>query len=431
MNTDKTNTFQSLLRDIRAALGRADYAAAEAKCGEAMPLVEQLPASSRPAGQVDLLELRSELYQFQYKYDEAMADLEAMLAAAPTRVRVLEAEALIGYVCVLRGRYDEAVEKLSAVEAEARSLGAARAQALAWRGMGNVAWRRGNTDEALRCLSQALDMFRKLDDVEMQMRVLRFLGHARYDRGEYDRAIKSHQECLNLALALKNQRVAAMELNNLGECYQAMYNMERALENHTRSLAMREELGIDPGPDVIRNLGVDLIALGRYDQGLPRLQDALQRARAQGNADFIMQALNSLGRAHLAMKQAAEAAAVGHELLKMAEQVGGANVHRSQALLILGLACLAQGQAQPAHAHLQNGLFAAQASRSSGALLWELHAGLGEASPSPMLAEVHFRIAADLIMQTAAAIEEDGDLRTQFLNHPDIRKILNRTRPAT
>jgi len=217
-----------------------------------------------------------------------------------------------------------------------------------------------------------------------------------------------------------------MELNNLGEAYQAMYNMERALEHHTRSLTIRQEVDIDPGPDVIRNMGVDLVELGRHEEGLARLQDALEHARAQGNVDFIMQALNSLGRAYLQMNRPDEAQAVGNELLKLADEVGSATVHRAQALLILGRACLAHNQPQQAHHQLQNGLFAAQASRSSGALLWELHAALGEASPSPMLAQVHFRIAADLIMQTVSAIEEDGELRIHFMNHPHIRAILER-----
>ncbi len=420
------NVCYSLLREIRVALSRADYATARVKCVEALALIEQLPAGEQPAARTQLLELRGELNQFEYRYDEAMADFEAMLAAAPTRERALEAEAWISHILILRGRYDEAMTRLSAVESEARALNAMRAQALAWRGMGNAAWRCGNTDEAIRCLSRALEMFRKLDDLEMQMRVLRIMGNARLDRGEYDRAIKHYQECLNLALALKNKRLAAMQYNNMGECYQAMYSMERALEYHTRSLAMREELGIDPGPDVIRNLGVDLIELGRYEEGMARLQDALQRARAKGDADFIMQALNSLGRAYLVLNQPEQALATGQELLKMAESVGSANVHRAQALLIMGRACLMQKRAQEAHTYLQNGLFAAQASRSSGVLLWELHAALGEASPSPMLAEVHFRIAGDLVMQTAAAIEEDSSLRSCFLNHPHIRHILHR-----
>jgi tetratricopeptide (TPR) repeat protein len=235
---------------------------------------------------------------------------------------------------------------------------------------------------------------------------------------------------LNLAMAVKNKRLAAIELNNLGECYQLMYDMERALEQHTRSLAMREELGIDPGPDVIRNLGVDLIELGRYEEGMARLHDALQRARAQGDADFVMQALNSLGSAYLSMNQPAQALTVGQEMLKMAEEVGSAGVRRAQALFTLGQANLAQGHALEAHNHLQAGLFAAQASRSSGVLLWELHAALGKASPSPMLADVHFRIAADLIMQAVAAIEEDNELRTRFLHHAHIQEILNRARAA-
>jgi tetratricopeptide (TPR) repeat protein len=273
-------------------------------------------------------------------------------------------------------------------------------------------------------------MFRKQDDIEAQMRVLRVMGHARLERGEYDRAIKHHHECLNLALALKNKRLAAIELNNLGECYQFMWNMARALDYHTRSLAMRNEVGIDPGPDVIRNLGVDLVELGQFAEGMAHLHDALQRARAQGNADFIMQSLASLGNAHLTMNEPAQAAQVGQELLEMAEQVGSATVRRAQALYILGRAALAQQRIPEAHTMFQNGLFAAQASRSSGALLWDLHAALGEASPSPMLAEVHFRIAADLIMQTTAAIEEDSDLRRCFLDHPHIHKILNRAQAS-
>lgn len=424
-----SQSITSLVREIRAALGRADYATAGARCAEAFDLIESAPADAQAAARADLYELRGELSRFEYRYDQALADFEAMRQAAPTRARALEAEALISFVLIVRGHYDEAINKLSEIEVEAHTLNAARAQALAWHGMGEVAWRRGNTDEALRCLARALDMFRTLGDVESQMRVLRIMGHARYDRGEYDRAIKRHQECLNLAMAVKNHRLAAMELNNLGECYQQMCDMERALEYHTRSLTMREELGIDPGPDVIRNLGVDLVEIGRHEEGMARLQDALRRARAQGDADFIMQALHSLGRAHLVIHQADEALALGQELLKMTEGVGSANIHRAQALLIMGRACLAQNRTQEAHAHLQSGLFAAQASRSSGAILWELHAALGEASPSPMLAEVHFRIAADLIMQTAAAIEEDAELRFRFLNHPYNKRILDHTHP--
>ena len=56
-------------------------------------------------------------------------------------------------------------------------------------------------------------------------------------------------------------------------------------------------------------------------------------------------------------------------------------------------------------------------------LLWRIHAEMAKVMPNEDLAQVHYRIAAEVIQQIAYPIE-DEQLKAAFLNAPPIAAIL-------
>jgi len=414
---------ESLLREARAAYLLGDLRKAQDELGHAETRLGALPEPERSLARAGVHQLRGEIFRVEGDVERAMAEFEAMLACAPTPGRLLDARAAIGGVLSQRGEYDRAAALLYEVEQQAVGLGYQPAVASANAGLGIIAWRRGETDQALKYLGRAWTLYRALGDVEEQQRTLIVLGHAHSRRGEHDSAIRYHEEALRLGQQLGQKLRAAVQLNNLGECHQRLGDMALAYDYHQRSLALRAEHGLPISSDLIRNLGVDLLGLDRHAEALSHLRRALEMAHRVDYKDYVLQAEASLADGLLACGQPQEATQVAQGLLDEATALQ-APYFRARALLVLGRVQLALGERERAYELLEEGHCAAKATHSTD-LLWQLHTGMGEAATAPALADVHDRIAAELVLELAALIK-DQELRRQFLDAPRQRRVLAR-----
>jgi tetratricopeptide (TPR) repeat protein len=211
-------------------------------------------------------------------------------------------------------------------------------------------------------------------------------------------------------------------LNDIGECHQALYDIETALKYHQQALQQATEAKAELLiPEIKRNLGIDLVEMGQYEQGLVYLQAALDGARAVGNREHEALALYNLARAYLRYEDFNLADRAASALFAIAENL---NVDRYRALaaFVRGEWLFYQGKKTAALAELNIAMLAAQTSVDRGTL-WKLHATMSHVTENEGIAAVHLTIAADFIRQTAEPLQ-DPRLKSCFVYAPPVLAVL-------
>jgi tetratricopeptide (TPR) repeat protein len=282
-----------------------------------------------------------------------------------------------------------------------------------------ICWVRGQTEQAAMVSLQALSIYERLNDLSGQVRALNALGLAHYAMGNFFRSIKYSLRAINIAENLGDQPLQCIMYSNIGETYQCLYAMEIALRYHEKALALS---GDNVDADLIRNYGVDLVFVGRGDEGVVQLRKALIMARESGESDLVLQCLHSLADALYATQQRAEATQLALELLQLAKPLDAVR-HIIRALLVLGYCARDDGETTRAQEYLHEGFMFAQRAADK-TIIWQTHAALAEMfiGVRPELAAVHANIGREMINAIAYSVE-DKTLRDAFLNAPPVKKI--------
>jgi tetratricopeptide (TPR) repeat protein len=379
--------------------------------------------NTEPVFQARVLEYRGECYWLLSDFDAADADYQASLQLSANDEQNARAIVRLAEVADFRGEYEKSNELYqqslkSGVEGNFLwVIGRAR------RGLGILSRRHGNTEQAINHLTQALAAFRRLGDAREQARALTSLGRARHARGEYQTALSAHQEALTILESLNDRWRIVQALNDIGECHQSLYDTVNAYSYHERALRLANEYSADViKPDIQRNLGIDLVEQGSFDEGLAYLQSALNGSRRIGYRDQEALVLYALARAYLRrsfVDQAEQAVAL---LNDVAEELD-ADRFRALAAFARGELLFHQGQQQEAIVELNGAMLAAQASVDRG-VLWKLHATMAHVIDNENIAAVHLDIALEFIRQTAEPIK-DPNLKACFVNAPPVLAVLH------
>jgi tetratricopeptide (TPR) repeat protein len=348
-------------------------------------------------------------------YNESLTTSDNIDQKARARVRLGELADFRGEYLQALALYNEALQEATDTE-NLLVIGRAR------RGLGILERRQGNTDRALSQLTQALAIFRQGGETREQGRVLTSLGRTRQARGEYQQALAAHREAYLILESVNDRWRVAQAVNDIGECHQALYDIEKAYEHHQRALQLATKSGAKLLiPEIKRNLGVDLVELGQYDQGLVYLQAALQGTRLHGNREHEALTLYHLARAYLHYGNDGLAVQVVLALTHLAEQIN-ADRFRALAAFVHGELLYHQGRKAEALIELNLAMLAAQTAVDRG-ILWKLHAAMSHATENENIAAVHLNIAAEFIRQTAEPLQ-DEQLRQSFLNAPPVLAVL-------
>ena len=348
-------------------------------------------------------------------YNESLATSDTIDQMARARVRLGELADFRGEYDVATRLYNQALQEGIAVE-NLLVIGRAR------RGLGILDRRQGNTERALSQLTQALTIFRQGGETREQGRVLTSLGRTRQARGEYQQAISAHREAYLLLESVNDRWRVAQAVNDIGECHQALYDIEKAYEHHQNALQLATKSGAELLiPEIKRNLGVDLVESGQYDQGLAYLQSALQGTRMYGNREHEALTLYQLARAYLHHGDDSLAVQVVLALTHVAELLN-ADRYRALAAFAHGELLFHQGRKTEALSELNLAMLAAQTAVDRG-ILWKLHAAMSHATENEQIAAVHLNIAAEFIRQTAEPLQDER-LRSCFLNAPPVLAVL-------
>ena len=356
-------------------------------------------------------------------FDSAEQDYHASLSASDDKDQIARARVRLGEITDFRGNFEQA-EKLYK---QALTEGIATENLLvigrARRGLGILSRKQGNTERAIRHLTQALAAFSQMGEARERARVLTSLGRTRHVRGEYQPALDAHHEALRIFESLHDRWRIVQSLTDIGECHQALYDTLNALRYHEKALDLAMAYGANLlKPEIQRNLGVDMVEQGRFEEGLVYLQLALDGARHLGNREQEALALYNIARArlmHVHLEQAAQTVA---ELEAAAERLDG-DRYRALALFARGELLFHQGNRAEAAAQLNMAMLAAQTSVDRG-VLWKLHATISHVVDNEAIAVVHRTIAAEFIRQTAEPLQ-DPHLKSCFVHAPPVLAVLN------
>lgn len=370
-----------------------------------------------------LHEYRGQCYWLLGEFDTAESDYQQSLAVSDSLDQTARARVRLGELADFRGQYAqaEALYQQSLEEGLAAEnllvIGRAR------RGLGVLYRRQGNTDTAMSHLTQSLAAFRQAGETREQGRVLTSIGRTRQARGEYQQALNAHKEAYLLLESLNDRWRLVQALNDIGECHQSLYDIDNALRYHQEALRQASEMKSDLLiPEIKRNLGIDLVELGQYEEGLVYLQAALEGARAVGNREHEALTLYHLARAYLRHEDFTLAEQAANGLSTIAESLD-VDRYRALAAFVRGELLFYQGEQGAALAELNMAMLAAQTSVDRGTL-WKLHATMSHVAENENIAAVHLTIAADFIRQTAEPIQ-DPQLKSCFVYAPPVLAVLH------
>ncbi len=327
-----------------------------------------------------------------------------------------------------KGQYDESIRLLEEAVRAAEASGYRRGAGLAMRIHADVLWKMGQSEEALRLGQSALAILEKEGDVEQQAATCVTMAAAYHHGGQFYWAIQYLQRAARIVEQLGRQFELAIVYSNLGETYAELYMMDRALAYHQKAVDL---VGLERAhPDLVRNLGVDLIGVGRRDEGLAHLSSALTRARAINDPDLVGQVLYSLAEVDLSTGEYVRAEERSQELLSIGERLNSLR-HRLRALMLMGKLARLRGDQVTAQVCFNECSMLAQRSVDRHAI-WQTHAALHDLlkDSMPQMAEIHRRMAAEMMTNVLNGIT-DPELRRVFEHADPVRSVLgNRNRPA-
>jgi len=352
----------------------------------------------------------------------ALHAYEQYYLEAGSGVQAVTALVAIGGQCRRLGQYERALQVYQQAADLADSLDFANGRAQALAGIGGVYVLLGRIDEAMVQLNQATELFEELSDVPGQVQSLNQKGVAYGSSGQLDKAIEVFEISLKLAEQMNRQDRYVITLNNLGECYRLLYDIDRALPCHEEALQKAEAARLRfVEADICRNLGLDYRELGRMDEALTYLRRALTLSEEIENLDIHLYALFGLAVTEVKTGDVDSALVHAHQLRELAIS-SDSRGHLARSLYALGLVAQAQADPNTAEEVWQQALYLAHETERR-MLLWQLHAALAEVARNESLAQVHYRIASEIIHQIAEPIADD-QLCQSFLTAVPVRSVL-------
>jgi predicted ATPase len=275
-------------------------------------------------------QLKLEVYQrlgqvlnWQARYTEAIEIYTAMLAdAEQIGDLVAQSRALQGLATSHNYQGDNRASLENAIRAETLARSANEnlelANALYWQS--GARFRLGEAQSALALTEQALAIMTDLDKQNEIARCLTLLAAVHYISGRFNEAESYWEKALKLFQDLGNRQAAMDVLSNLGVLADGRGDYDTAFARYDSAWKISRETGYKDGEIVfLSNRGGELVALGRYEEAISDLREAIGRAGVNGS--WIMpQAFNSHAEALAGLGRYDEAFYSARQSLVFAEE---------------------------------------------------------------------------------------------------------------
>ncbi len=330
----------------RLALEAASAAIRVGEYQKALPLAETaVQLAEREGDELILARALAELGRTQWgrgQYATATATLERALALATSlddTGLLSDVSMRLGETAFSLGRYEDALSHYARADRFNRRNPVRAREAMIQTNVGVALRFLGRYDEASEITDTALRIFRELGNEAGAGQALTFLGIINRARTEYQRAIEAYTEAIAIREKLGDRRGQSQVLGNLGNVYLDLGDYERAVDAYTRSLGLAEAVGYAAQVAFSRaNLAAVLGELGRTDESLVRLQEALSVWRQLDRQPEIGRTLRVIALRHVYGTGDHPAARVAlDEALAIARRLKDADL---EAFVLLDLAAL-------------------------------------------------------------------------------------------
>jgi len=234
---------------------------------------------------------------------EAVAAVPELGVASSARV-----EHVLGAALKAAGLVADALPRLEAGLAHARSSAERRIEAVLLVDLGGLHLNRANLERACECFRQALAIARSIAERSLECAALSGLASASGTIGSLDEARGHYLQALQVARSGGDRRWEGGLLGNLGGLLWDMGQLDEATSHIQQGLAIARERGdrIWEG-NALCNLGALHQAQGKLDEALAESQAALQAARALGHVRLECIVQCNLGLVYLSMSDLARA----------------------------------------------------------------------------------------------------------------------------
>jgi tetratricopeptide (TPR) repeat protein/transcriptional regulator with XRE-family HTH domain len=199
----------------------------------------------------------------------------------------------VSAICARLGRYDEAVEHLTAcLDVDGSRVTTARALTT----LGTVYAQLGRNDEAAQHLGRAVALAREVGDTLNEGRAYGNLGLVHEHLRELEDALRCYHRQLDIAESIGDRASEAISLHNLGDVYRALGRYQEARTHLDRSLQVSRAAGHREAEGyALVYLGLVHLHLGDPAKGRQYQHAALDIAAATGMRPLEILGHNGLG----------------------------------------------------------------------------------------------------------------------------------------
>ena len=242
----------------------------------------------------------------------------------------------LGYVLMLKGKYEEADGYLETAAAFFGSIHDNRGTSKVYGNLGNLYFRQGKYEDAklyfirsiqlaqlykhtssnaqivatlgltymnlgkyddgIRWQQSHLDLCKQVNDRQGMATLYTNMGIVYFEKGDYDAALGCYQKGLALAEELGNKQLTSIAIGCIGNVWQRKGKFDLAMRHFERDLAIAEELGDQQGISIALGLMGELLSVtGQFDEAIEYMQRNLVLGEKLGYKKGVAKALNTLG----------------------------------------------------------------------------------------------------------------------------------------
>jgi DNA-binding SARP family transcriptional activator/DNA-binding transcriptional ArsR family regulator len=260
----------------------------------------------------------------------------------------------IGTYYNMQGDYVASLEAHRAALASFRDLGDAAGQATSLHYIAVTHLFLSQHTEALDAFRQALAIWERVGNPRAVAKIWCNIGQVHINQGEFTAAEEALRRAERGFRAIEAAPALPLVLIGLAALHRYRGRCRECLEVLREALAIEEKFGASPYNRalILLHRGWARWAMGELGAGLADLQEALALARQTDTPTLVVTLLNALGRCHRRLGDPEQALVWHQESLTLARKVafGGGE---AEALTELGLDHLALGQVATALTHLE------------------------------------------------------------------------------
>jgi len=308
---------------------------------EAISLYEGNIAAARSVGRnQDAAFNESKLCQVLMEmghYDRALERLEnarQLMASGGDRIWGTKLLSTIGIAHWYLGDLDRAIDCFQQALAGFEALGDREQLANLYNNLGNAWGDKGNNDLARRCYEKNISLCRETGSLDSLQRGLGNLGILHFLAGEYEQALMLYNEKQVICQRLGNKKSLSIAIGNIGVLESARGRFREAMDCFERKLAICQTLDDRLETTLtVGNIGTVHYRQGDHRAALERYDQAVKSLRSLGAKYHLGEFLAYAAESLLRLGRADQAAELGREAMKLAQEMDQAEVkHRCQSL---------------------------------------------------------------------------------------------------